>query len=207
MIVRLQELYRELQRRESYLAEAQRISHTGSFGWDVASGAIYWSEETFRIFKFESSSTVTIERVVQRTHPEDRLAVQELIERVTRERTEFDLEHRLLMPDGSVKHLHVMGHPSMDERGHFEFVGAVTDITERKLAEDAVRAARARFEGILEIADDAIISVDSNQRILLFNRGAEKIFGHLQTDVIGKALGLLLPQHLEDVHTKHFEDF
>jgi PAS domain S-box-containing protein len=214
MIVRLQGLYRELQRRESYLAEAQRLSHTGSFGWDVTSGEIYWSEETFRIFELEPASTVTIERIVQRTHPEDRLAVQELITRVTRKRAEFNVEHRLLMPDGRVKHLQVVGHPSTDELGRFEFVGAVTDISEakvaqaaRKHAEDEVRAAKARFEGILEIADDAIISVDSNQRILLFNRGAEKVFGHMQTDVIGKPLGLLLPQHLEDVHRKHIEDF
>src|SRR6516164_2100277 len=100
MIVRLQELYRELDRRGSYLAEAQRISHTGSFGWDVSSGQIFWSQETFRIFEYEPTTEITIGHVVQRIHPEDRSAVQELIERVSRERQEFSLEHRLLMPDG-----------------------------------------------------------------------------------------------------------
>jgi len=145
MIVRLQELYRELQRREAYLAEAQKLSHTGSFGWDVSSGEINWSRETFRIFEYEPTDKVTIELVVQRTHPEDRLAVQQLIERVSRERTEWDFEHRLLMPDGSIKHLRVVGHPSRDERGSFEFVGAVTDITENKRAEEALR----RSEGYL----------------------------------------------------------
>src|SRR5882762_4590140 len=89
-----------LRRSEGYLAEAQELSHTGSFGWDVSSGEIYWSRETFRIFECEPTAKVTLELVVQRTHPEDRSAVQQLIERVSRERTKFDFEHRLLMPDG-----------------------------------------------------------------------------------------------------------
>src|SRR6516225_4432509 len=76
MIVRLQELYRELDRRGSYLAEAQRISHTGSFGWDVSSGQIFWSQETFRIFEFEQKAKVTIGMILERTHPEDRPTVK-----------------------------------------------------------------------------------------------------------------------------------
>jgi PAS domain S-box-containing protein len=139
MIVRLQGLYRELQKRETYLAEAQKLSHTGSFGWDISSGEIYWSPETFRIFGYEPSAHPRIELAVQRTHPEDMADVQQLIERVTRERTEFDFEHRLLMPDGSIKYLRVVGRPSADEEGRFEFVGAVTDITDRKFADEALR--------------------------------------------------------------------
>ena len=124
-----------LRRSETYLAEAQRLSHTGSFGWDVSCGEIYWSRETFRIFEYEPVAKVPIDLIVQRTHPEDRLAVQQLIERVLRERKSFDFEHRLLMPDGSVKYVRVVGHSSENESGSFEFVGAVTDITERKRAE------------------------------------------------------------------------
>jgi PAS domain S-box-containing protein len=129
----------KLRRSEAYLTEAQKLSHTGSFGWDVSSGEIYWSRETFRIFGYEPAAKATIEMVVQRTHPEDRSAVQQLIERVSRERKEWDFEHRLLMPDGSVKYLRVMGHPSKDEAHRFEFVGAVTDITESRRAEEALR--------------------------------------------------------------------
>jgi len=84
---------------------------------------------------------------------------------------------------------------------------ACEDITERKQAEEAARAAKVRFEGILEIAQDAIISVDSNQRIILFNQGAEKVFGYTQAEIIGRPLDLLLPQGVEDVHRKHIEDF
>src|SRR5580704_17989821 len=106
-----------LRRSEAYLAEAQKLSHTGSFGWDVSSGEIYWSQETFRIFGYEPAAKAKIDMVVQRTHPEDRLAVQQLIERVSREKTEFDFEHRLLTPDGAVKYLRVVGRPSKGERG------------------------------------------------------------------------------------------
>ena len=134
-----------LRRSEVYLAEAQRISRTGSFGWDLSSGRIYWSRETFRIFGYEPVPQVSIEMVVARTHPEDRSAARQLVERVSRERKEWDFEHRLLMPDGSVKYLRAVGHPSEDDANGFEFVGAVTDITERRRAEEELR----RSEGYL----------------------------------------------------------
>src|SRR5258707_12847340 len=134
---------RALRRSEAYLAEAQKLSHTGSFGWDVSSGKIYWSQETFRIFEYDPSAEPTLELVFHRTHPEDRALVRQLIDRVSQERKDFDFEHRLLMPNGSVKYLRVVGRPSKDESGSFEFVGAVTDITERKLAEEELHQKEA----------------------------------------------------------------
>ena len=130
-----------LRRSEAYLAEAQSLSHTGSFGWDVSSGEIYWSRETFRIFEYAPAAKATIDMVRQRTHPEDGAAVQQMIDRVSRERKNFDFEHRLLTPDGSVKYVQVVGRPSQNESGSFEFVGAVTDITERKRAEAKLQKA------------------------------------------------------------------
>ena len=132
-----------LRRSEAYLAEAQKLSHTGSFGWDVSSGKIYWSQETFRIFEYDPPTGPTLELVFHRTHPEDRALVRQLIDRVSQERKDFDFEHRLLMPDGSVKYLRVVGRPSKDESGSFEFVGSVMDITDLKRAEE-MRAAMAR---------------------------------------------------------------
>jgi PAS domain S-box-containing protein len=130
-----------LRRSEAYLAEAQRLSHTGSFGWAVLSGELYWSHETFRIFGYDADAQITVDRVVERTHPEDRSFLIESIARVSRDRTAFDWEHRLLMPDGTVKHLHVVGRPNEGESGGFEFVGAITDITERKRSESDLRNA------------------------------------------------------------------
>jgi PAS domain S-box-containing protein len=207
-------MVQELRRREVYLAEAQRLNHTGSFGWDVSSGEVYWSEETFRIFEYDQATCKpTVDLVLQRVHADDLPLVQQTVDHASKG-NDFDLEHRMLMPDGSVKHLHVVAHATRDELGRVECIGAVTDVTATKVmqaahkhAEDEMRAARARFEGILEIADDAIISVDSNQRILLFNQGAEKVFGHMQAEVVGKPLALLLPERSEDVHRKHIEDF
>src|SRR5260370_109750 len=132
----------KIRRSEAYLAEAQKLSHTGSFGWDVSSGEIYLSRETFRIFEYEPTAKVTIELIMQRTHPEDRSAVQQLIERVSRQRKEWDFGHPFLMADGSVKYLRVVAHPSRAEKpGGWLFIGAVTDITEAKRAEDDLQDA------------------------------------------------------------------
>jgi PAS domain S-box-containing protein len=134
----------ELRRSQAYLAEAQRLSHTGSFGWDFFSGMLYWSEETFRIFECDPADQPTAEFVLQRTHPNDRARVQQTIERAAQDGKEIDYEHRLLMPDGSVKFLYVVGHPSKkEESGSLAFVGAITDITERKHAEEILRRSEA----------------------------------------------------------------
>jgi PAS domain S-box-containing protein len=132
-----------LRRSEAYLAEAQKLSRTGSFGWDVSSGKIYWSQETFRIFEYDPPTEPTLESVFDRTHPEDRALVRETIGRVSEERKHFDFEHRLLMPNGSVKYLRVVGRPSKGESGSFEFMGAVMDISDLKRAAE-MRAAMAR---------------------------------------------------------------
>ena len=139
-----------LRRSEAYLAEAQRLSHTGSFGWDLASGEIYWSRETFRIFDYPPEDKITIELVRQRTHPEDGAEVRQFLELVSSQKENFDFEHRLLLPDGSVKHVRVVGNPSENESGGFEFVGAITDITERKRAEADLKKA---LDEIKELRD------------------------------------------------------
>jgi signal transduction histidine kinase len=134
-----------LRRSEAYLAEAQRISHTGSFGWSISTGQLFWSEETFRIFQYDPTVTPTVELILQRTHPEDAAFVTRSIEHASRERKNFDIDHRLLMPNGSVKHIHVVAHAISDASGDIEFVGTVMDVTDRKRAADSLRRAQTEL--------------------------------------------------------------
>ena len=133
----------ELQRSQAYLAEAQRLSNTGSFGWKVSTGEIVWSEETFRIFQYERTTTPTVGLILQHVHPEDASLVRQTIERASQEGKDFDLEHRLLMPDGSVKHVHIVARALSDESGSIEFVGAVMDVTAAKQVEQTLRENKA----------------------------------------------------------------
>jgi len=126
-------------RSEAYLAEAQRLSHTGSFGWKPSTGEIIWSEETFRIFQYDRSTKPTMELVIQRVHPEDAALASRIVERASEDGNDFDLEHRLLMPDGAVKHVHTVAHAERDASGELEFAGAVMDTTESKRAQEALR--------------------------------------------------------------------
>src|SRR5437016_11152585 len=133
----------ELRRSQAYLDEAQRLSHTGSFGWRVSNGEIIWSEETFRIFQYDRTTIPTVELILQRVHPEDAALVKQTIERASQDGKNFEHEYRLLMPDGSVKHVHVVAHALSNESGSVEFVGAVMDVTVAKQAEEALRQAQA----------------------------------------------------------------
>jgi NO-binding membrane sensor protein with MHYT domain/signal transduction histidine kinase len=134
---------KKLQRSEAYLAEAQRLSHTGSFGWKVSTGEIIWSEETFRIFQYDRATKPTLELVHQRVHPDDAALVERTIDRASQDGKDFDYEYRLVMPDGSVKYVHVVTHALNTEPGSIEFVGAVTDTTKTKLAQESLRQAQA----------------------------------------------------------------
>jgi signal transduction histidine kinase/FixJ family two-component response regulator len=125
-----------LRRSEAYLVEAQRLSHTGSFGWNVLSGEVYWSDETYRIFEYETMTKPTIQTAIDRCHQDDRMRLKQVLERAAMEKSDFNIEHRLMMPDGSVKHIRTVARPSTDEDPQsWVYVGAVIDITERKRAE------------------------------------------------------------------------
>ena len=129
-----------LRRSEAYLAEAQRLSSTGSFGWNLSTGELCWSDETFRIFDLTPETKPTIGFVIERTYPEDRHFVRETIERACAMASGFDVEHRLLMSDGSVKHLRVVANPpDTGQTNDSQLVGAITDISEQKRADAALR--------------------------------------------------------------------
>jgi PAS domain S-box-containing protein len=140
-----------LRQSESYLAEAQRLSLTGSFGWWVATGEIIWSEETFRIFGYDKAPSVRVDMVVARVHPDDRAGVQRTIDRATRDGKDFDHEYRLLLPDGLIKHVHATAHAVPDESGDIKFVGAVSDVTARKRAEEKLHEAQAELAHVARV--------------------------------------------------------
>jgi PAS domain S-box-containing protein len=141
-------------RSEAYLAEAQRLSHAGSFGWRASTGEIFLSEETFRIFQYDPTTKPTVELALQRVHPEDAALMRETIERASKEGKDFEHEYRLLMPDGAVKHVHIVAHAERDESGELEFVGAVMDVSDRKRAEEELRRSEALAEQRLRLVVD-----------------------------------------------------
>ena len=129
-----------LQRSEAFLAQGQRISHTGSFGWSVVTGEFYWSDENYNILEYDRGVQASVDLALQRMHPNDRDRVRRLLEDAMKDKKDFDSEHRLLMPDGRVKHVHTTGRAI--NTGNLDFVGAVRDVTERMLADEALRQAQ-----------------------------------------------------------------
>jgi PAS domain S-box-containing protein len=140
-----------LRQSEMYLAEAQRLSRTGSFGWRVASDEIIWSEETFRIFGFDKAPSIKRATVIQRIHPDDRARVLRTTGRALSDWKDFEHGYRLLMPDGSVKHVHVRGHAVKDRSSGIDFVGAVSDVTARKEAEAELHEAQANLAHVTRV--------------------------------------------------------
>lgn len=134
-----------LRRSEAFLAEAERLSSTGSFSWRAATGEIVWSEQTYRIYGIDPALPVTFDLVGTRLHPEEIQWFQELVERGQREGTDLEFEHRLQMPDLSVKYLHVVAHANRDPEGRVEYIGAVQDVTERRLSEASLDRLRSEL--------------------------------------------------------------
>jgi len=139
---KLRELYRQIQSSEAYLAEAQRLSHIGSWVWQVAGGdALHLSEEWYRIYGFDPRRGMPRwEERLQRVHPEDRDKWQGTIERAVREKSDYDLQFRILLPDGTIKWVQIVGHPVLSPAGDLvQFVGISMDVTERKHAEEELQ--------------------------------------------------------------------
>lgn len=135
----------DLRRSETHLAEAQRLSSTGSFTWRVAKGEILWSEQAYRIYGIDPALPVTFDLVFTRIHPNEASWFQELLERASREGRDLEFEHRLQMPDQSEKYLHVVAHATHDRDGQLEYIGAVQDVTERRRSEDALNRLRSEL--------------------------------------------------------------
>jgi len=140
----------QLRQSQAYLAEAQRLSRTGSFGWNVATGDLVWSDETFCIFGYSRSIKPTLESALKRVHPEDAAWVRQTLDHAARAGINLDFEHRFLMPDGAVKYIHVLAQPAKTESGVLTFVGAIMDITESKKAAESLHASEHLARGQLD---------------------------------------------------------
>jgi PAS domain S-box-containing protein len=139
-----------LKRSEAFLAKAQQLSSTGSFAWRVGTGEITWSEQAYRIFELDPNFSVTLELIGSRVHPEDFPLMHDMVARA-QSGLDFEYEHRLQMEDGSIKYLHLVAHRILDGDGQIEYIGAVQDVTERRLADQALSKVRSELAHVARV--------------------------------------------------------
>ena len=148
----------ELRRSEAFLAEAQRLSLTGSFSWRVATDEITWSEQLYRMFEFEQGTAVTLERIRPRVHPADIPQFNGMVDRARGAHSDFDYEFRLQMPDRSVKYVHVIAHATRDKTGQLEYIGAAQDVTQRRTSEEALAKARSELAHVSRVSSLGVMT-------------------------------------------------
>jgi PAS domain S-box-containing protein len=176
----------KLRRSEALLTESQRLSLTGSFLWRVANDEITWSKQLYRIFEFEPSAPINLGRIGDRIHPYDLGACKAQIERSRQEGSDVQLEFRLQLPDRSVRHIHVVAHANRDENGQLEYIGAVQDVTQRRLSEEALARARTELANITRVTSlgvlTASIAHEVNQPLFGIITNADTCLLMLSTD-------------------------
>jgi formate hydrogenlyase transcriptional activator len=197
-ITEQEQLTEELRRSEAYLAEAQRLSHTGSFGWKPDIGEIVWSDETYRIFEYDRSVNPTIDSVAERVHPEDRADFEAVINRALEGATDFEHAYRLLLPDGRVKHVYAKAHVLQDASGNREFVGAVTDVTERKTAEEALRSSEAYLAEAQRLSQTGSWAWSPDQDFRYWSEECYRVLGFDPRDGVPRMEQLIERIHPDD---------
>ena len=177
-----------LRQSEAYLSEAQRLSHTGSWAFDVASGKyVYTSEESDRIYGIDPKrEQPTRDIVSERIHPDDRSRWRQNLEKSLREGVDTSDEYRIVLPDGSIKHIHAIRHPVLSSAGQVvKLVGTSIDITERKRIEEEVRASEDRYRTLVDFAADAFMTHAEDGKVIDVNRQACENLGYTREELIG----------------------
>jgi len=184
-----------LRRVAAYLAETQRLTHTGTFVGDDTTKPLYWSDELFRIFGFDSQQGLpTRDEPLERIHPEDLDKFLQSFQRVIHEKVDADLEYRIVLPDGTVKHAYGLGHPVLNADGELvEVVGTTIDITERKRAEAEITRLKNYLSNIIDSMPSMLVGMDNAHTATQWNRQAEVFTGIPAGEAIGKAIADLLP--------------
>ena len=167
----------ELRRSKVHLADAQRLSHTGSAGMEAGTNRMFWSEETARIYGYTPETEPTPDLILQRVHPDDVELLKTVLEKAGQAGSDFDFEHRLLMPDGSIKHIHSLAHSIKNTDGNEESVGAIMDITERRVAEQRHRQQEMELRQVLDFAPQLIAVFGTHYERFYANRPALDYFG------------------------------
>ena len=187
-----------LRRSESYLAEAQRLSLTGSFGWNLSREELFWSKETFCILGYDEATKPTLERVLERVHPEDRDLVQQTFDQASRDGANVDFEHRLLFPDGSVKNVHVIAHAVEAQTGTLEYIGAVSDVSAAKRAEEKLRQSERELQQLVDIVPQHIFVLGPDGSRVYSNQVAREYHGLSPKDPAADHLAMFVhPDEVE----------
>jgi PAS domain S-box-containing protein len=179
-----------LQQSESNLAEAQRLTHTGSWAQDVSSGTLFTSPELLRIYgRDPNSGTLSPADFVDSVHPEDRPCVAEIARKAKNEGVDFQFNHRIILPDGSVKHVHSVAHPVFDGLGNLvQYVGTIVDVTERARDEARLQRQTALLDELFESAPEAVAFIDLDGRVIRANREFGTLFGYASEEAAGRTL-------------------
>lgn len=207
---RVQEALGSVENTNHRFNQAQALSHTGCWELNISTGIITWSDEAFRIFEIDQASfSPTYEAFLNVIHPDDKIAVQQAYETSVRNRTTYQITHRLLMPDGRIKWVNEHCITNYDATGQpINSIGTVQDITAHKQVEDATLVINeARLRAIFETVKDVIVIINTEGIIELTNPACEKMFGYTVDEMVGKNISMLMPAEVALHHDGYLAKF
>lgn len=184
-----QRVLEDLRKVEARLAEAQQMAHLGNWEWNVQQNELWWSDEIYRVFGLAPQEFgATYEAFLGSVHPDDRQIVKDAVNRALYEGEPYQIDHRIVLPDGTERTVHEWADVVLDEAGNpVRMVGTVQDITERKRAEEELRQARNRMQQYLDIAGVMLVALDRNGRITLINKkGCAVLAYEREEELVGR---------------------